>query len=201
MKSSFTLTVLVTENGSHTLLLCCVALCASPCCCPGWFVLLGGSPSSSLTLSLYVTCLDLSTMFQSKLNKIYLLFLFFSLNFFLSSHSHLLFSPGPLFVLTLSVWQGSTESCNNAEEEDMKGRKGSCPIFTYSACFVWITLSYPHQLGRNDKTLSLNWTAACLLCCVLKPLSSFVPQQRALGFEIWEILFSEEHHRRDKCCI
>ncbi|MEQ2268766.1 Calcium/calmodulin-dependent protein kinase type II subunit gamma, partial [Xenotaenia resolanae] len=30
---------------------------------------------------------------------------------------------------------GSTESCNNAEEEEMKGRKGTCPTFTFSACF------------------------------------------------------------------
>uniref|UniRef100_A0A668SJH8 calcium/calmodulin-dependent protein kinase n=1 Tax=Oreochromis aureus TaxID=47969 RepID=A0A668SJH8_OREAU len=28
---------------------------------------------------------------------------------------------------------GSTESCNNIEEEEMKGRKGTCPTFTYSA--------------------------------------------------------------------
>ncbi|MEQ2181288.1 hypothetical protein GOODEAATRI_009869 [Goodea atripinnis] len=31
--------------------------------------------------------------------------------------------------------KGSTESCNNAEEEEMKGRKGTCPTFTFSACF------------------------------------------------------------------
>lgn len=44
------------------------------------------------------------------------------------------------FVSTLSVCQGSTESCNNTEEEEMKGRKGTCPTFTYSACLFLITL-------------------------------------------------------------
>uniref|UniRef100_A0A668SJI6 calcium/calmodulin-dependent protein kinase n=1 Tax=Oreochromis aureus TaxID=47969 RepID=A0A668SJI6_OREAU len=32
-----------------------------------------------------------------------------------------------------SLAYGSTESCNNIEEEEMKGRKGTCPTFTYSA--------------------------------------------------------------------
>uniref|UniRef100_A0A8C6KWQ5 calcium/calmodulin-dependent protein kinase n=1 Tax=Nothobranchius furzeri TaxID=105023 RepID=A0A8C6KWQ5_NOTFU len=42
-------------------------------------------------------------------------------------------SPFPLTLFpALPVLQGSTESCNNAEEEEMKGRKGSCPTFTYS---------------------------------------------------------------------
>uniref|UniRef100_A0A3B4Z338 calcium/calmodulin-dependent protein kinase n=1 Tax=Stegastes partitus TaxID=144197 RepID=A0A3B4Z338_9TELE len=31
------------------------------------------------------------------------------------------------------LYLGSTESCNNTEEEEMKGRKGTCPTFTYSA--------------------------------------------------------------------
>lgn len=30
--------------------------------------------------------------------------------------------------LALFSRQGSTESCNNAEEEEMKGRKGTCPL-------------------------------------------------------------------------
>lgn len=47
-----------------------------------------------------------------------------------------------LFVSTLSVWQGSTESCNNTEEEEMKGRKGTCQTFTYSACLFTITLYF-----------------------------------------------------------
>uniref|UniRef100_A0A8C5GTE5 calcium/calmodulin-dependent protein kinase n=1 Tax=Gouania willdenowi TaxID=441366 RepID=A0A8C5GTE5_GOUWI len=42
----------------------------------------------------------------------------------------------------LKVSKGSTESCNNAEEEDMKGRKGTYPTFTYSACIC------PHSLDH-----------------------------------------------------
>lgn len=50
------------------------------------------------------------------------------------------FSSLSVFVSTLYVWQGSTESCNNTEEEEMKGRKGTCQTFTYSACLFTITL-------------------------------------------------------------
>lgn len=50
------------------------------------------------------------------------------------------FSSLSVFVSTLCVWQGSTESCNNTEEEEMKGRKGTCQTFTYSACLFTITL-------------------------------------------------------------
>ncbi|KAF6721444.1 Calcium/calmodulin-dependent protein kinase type II subunit gamma [Oryzias melastigma] len=35
--------------------------------------------------------------------------------------------------------KGSTESCNNAEEEEMKGRKGTYPTFTYFACSLDVT--------------------------------------------------------------
>uniref|UniRef100_A0A4W5NTK1 calcium/calmodulin-dependent protein kinase n=1 Tax=Hucho hucho TaxID=62062 RepID=A0A4W5NTK1_9TELE len=53
------------------------------------------------------------------------------------SFSHLLL----LSVLHVSVHhssplQGSTESCNTTEEEDVKSRKGTRQTFTYSACFL-----------------------------------------------------------------
>uniref|UniRef100_A0A672GGL2 calcium/calmodulin-dependent protein kinase n=1 Tax=Salarias fasciatus TaxID=181472 RepID=A0A672GGL2_SALFA len=41
---------------------------------------------------------------------------------------------GELWQLTVLINNhGSTESCNNTEEEDMKGRKGTCPTFIFSA--------------------------------------------------------------------
>uniref|UniRef100_A0A3P8R7X4 calcium/calmodulin-dependent protein kinase n=1 Tax=Astatotilapia calliptera TaxID=8154 RepID=A0A3P8R7X4_ASTCA len=39
----------------------------------------------------------------------------------------------PHLYLVSLLLIGSTESCNNIEEEEMKGRKGTCPTFTYSA--------------------------------------------------------------------
>lgn len=59
------------------------------------------------------------------------------------------------FVSTLSVWQGSTESCNNTEEEEMKGRKGTCPTFTYSACLFLFTL---YIFVHFIQVLSLCWS-------------------------------------------
>uniref|UniRef100_A0A667ZHN0 calcium/calmodulin-dependent protein kinase n=1 Tax=Myripristis murdjan TaxID=586833 RepID=A0A667ZHN0_9TELE len=42
---------------------------------------------------------------------------------------HTVFTPNP----SDAEFCGSTESCNNTEEEEMKGRKGTRPTFTYSA--------------------------------------------------------------------
>ena len=93
-------------------------------------------PNRCLTYTLKMICLAIS-----------LFSLLYPSFFSLSIHSSFHLS----FVPTLSFWQGSTESCNNTEEEEMKGRKGTCPTFTYSACFLQFTLSHPG-------ILSLCWT-------------------------------------------
>ena len=76
-------------------------------------------------------CVSLNMLKITPIN-IYTLYMYFSLRFpFLTlSIFH------PFLFLCLCVSQGSTESCNNTEEEEMKGRKGTCPAFTYSACLV-----------------------------------------------------------------
>lgn len=73
--------------------------------------------------------------YSHTLNKVSCYFLFPPSSIFLPLHP--LLCPPLLLVSILSVWQGSTESCNNAEEEEMKGRKGTCPTFTYSACLLF----------------------------------------------------------------
>uniref|UniRef100_A0A667ZHE6 calcium/calmodulin-dependent protein kinase n=1 Tax=Myripristis murdjan TaxID=586833 RepID=A0A667ZHE6_9TELE len=72
---------------------------------------------------------------KCKFNFFVLLFLFFSLSpcFLLDLFPPLSVPFFFFFFLTPSSWQGSTESCNNTEEEEMKGRKGTRPTFTYSA--------------------------------------------------------------------
>lgn len=117
---------------------------------PGWFVLLGGSlPPVHLSIRLSVCWYEQSvhsypttSHLHTKTKYIYIYI--FALLFLFSP----IFPPAPLslslfLVSTLSVWQGSTESCNNIEEEEMKGRKGTCPTFTYSACllFTWICIT------------------------------------------------------------
>lgn len=130
LRSSYTLTCTpCCYNQTHNFKLLipfaahiCVALCTSPRCCPSWFVLLGGSRPSVhqvVYVSVWAKC--------AKLSNICLAISLYS------PHSSFSFSNLFLFPF-LSVWQGSTESCNNPEEEEMKGRKGTCPTFTYSAC-------------------------------------------------------------------
>lgn len=46
----------------------------------------------------------------------------------------LLVRPSTHSLSLVSVSQGSTESCNNTEEEELKGRKGTGPVFSSSAC-------------------------------------------------------------------
>lgn len=52
----------------------------------------------------------------------------------------------------VSVSQGSTESCNNAEEEELKGRKGTAPAFSsFSVLPIKLRL-----LAHCSKTIGLH---------------------------------------------